>query len=429
MKHRVSEAVLPNGAKGLLINVPDATVMAFNISFRAGEYLVPSEKWEAPHLMEHLVLGANKKFPRGRDFQADFEKNGAYSNASTSHYDVTYEAECADFEWQRILESMLLPITQPLFLEEEFHAEVGNVREELTARSNNHYRHLSLALREAYGYHSTTYQKRLELLDNVKLQDLIDHYKSTHYASNMRFVITGNLTQNRKNHIKNVLGNIDLPKGKGRKKLPIEKPIGLKTPLFIPNDTVDNFYFYFDTFMNRRMRDRELYAMSLVNSMLTETLHSKILGEAREKGLVYGMSSNIFFDKYSTNWWFGAQVQPKNAAHLFDIIIKQIKRIQDGKITDKDLRAAKQYRIGRFQRDVQTVGGLAAGYMGRYFFEDIVDEHNKLPQHIREITKQQIIKGVRDLFAEKNWGLGILGGVDPKPASKLAKQLSTLWND
>jgi len=427
MRHFVTEARLDNGARGLFINVPDASVMTFNINVRAGEYLVPEAKWEAPHLMEHVILGANKKFPRARDFQADFEKNGAYSNASTGHYDVTYESECADFEWQRILDRMILSLDQPLFLEEEFKAEVGNVREELVSRSNNHFRHLSLALREAYGYHSATYQKRLELMGNVTNQDLIDHYKKTHYTSNIRFVIAGNLTVNRRKHIKKRFSDLALPKGGGRKKLPEERPTNLSKPLFIANETVDNFYFYFDTFMGRRMRENELYAMSLVNSMLTETLHSRILGKAREKGLVYGMSSNIFFDKYTTNWWFGAQVQPQNASKLFDIIITEIKKLQDGKITEKDLKSAKQYRLGRFQRDVQTVGGLSAGYMGRYFFEDKIEEYTKTPQHIKAITKKQIVKGVQDLFTDKDWGLGILGGTDRRPADKLADKLSVLW--
>jgi predicted Zn-dependent peptidase len=72
--------------------------------------------------MEHILLGANKRIPRARDFQAEFEKNGAYSNASTGVYEITYEAECADFEWERILDLMQEAITEPLFLEDEYEA-------------------------------------------------------------------------------------------------------------------------------------------------------------------------------------------------------------------------------------------------------------------------------------------------------------------
>src|SRR6266496_3442714 len=135
MKHTVSEISLKNGVKGLLVHVPDASVMTFDINFRAGEYLVDPKKWEVPHLMEHVLLGANELIPKARDFQAELEKNGAYSNATTGVYDITYEAECADFEWDRTLGLMLVAITKPLFLEEEFKAEYGNVQEEMMART------------------------------------------------------------------------------------------------------------------------------------------------------------------------------------------------------------------------------------------------------------------------------------------------------
>ena len=167
MKHTVYEMKLDNGSRGLLINIADASVMTLEFNFRAGEYLVEREKWETPHLMEHLLLGANKTYPKARAYQAEFEKNGAYSNASTGTYDITYEAECADFEWDRIIKLMLEGISHPLFLEEEFKAEAGNVREELTARSNNHFRHLSLALRERYGFYVMTDQERFKMLHNV----------------------------------------------------------------------------------------------------------------------------------------------------------------------------------------------------------------------------------------------------------------------
>jgi len=130
MRHTVYEVSLKNGSKGLFIHIPDASVMSFEINFRAGEYLLDRKKSETPHIMEHLLLGANELIPKSRDFQAEFEKNGAYCNASTGTYEVTYEAECADFEWDRIAELLQIAVSKPLFLEEEFTAEVGNIREE-----------------------------------------------------------------------------------------------------------------------------------------------------------------------------------------------------------------------------------------------------------------------------------------------------------
>jgi predicted Zn-dependent peptidase len=428
MRHTVSEIKLKNGARGLLVNVPYASVMTLQISFRAGEYLVERDKWETPHLMEHLLLGANKQIPKARKFQAEFEKNGAYTNASTGVYDVTYEAECADFEWQRILGWMIVAITQPLFLDEEFASECGNVREEMSARANNHFRHLSLALSEAFGFCSISDQDRLQLMHNVTLKDIRDHYQATHTASNMKFVIAGRIPRNRRAHIKDIIENMDLPKGYGRKKLPKETPKRLKKPLVLKNRTVDNYYFYLETFLKRAMNEEEVDAMVLINSMLTETLYSKILGTAREKGLVYGMSSAIQPRVDSTNWWFGSQVRPDNAPALFDVITGELQKVFDGDISSEDLDAAKQYSFGKHQRYGQTVGGLLSAYAARYFYDDHINDYQAVPERIRAVTKTRIVEGANELFSQDIGGMGILGNPKKEEVRSLNNQFRVLWD-
>lgn len=428
MKHSVLELSFANGLKGLMIHIPDAQVMTFDLNFRAGEYLVEDKKWEVPHLMEHILLGANEKFPRARDFQAEIEKNGAYSNASTSVYDITYEAECADFEWERILELLIVSITEPLFLKEEFMAEFGNVREELTARANNHFRHLSLALRESYGFLAKTDQERLRLMKNVKLKDIKAHYEATHTSSNMRFIVSGNVTPKRHETIKAMFGSIQLPKGEGRIDLPDERPTRLERPLYIHNPTVKNIYFYIDTFMRRRLSDAELDALNLSNTMLTETLHSNILGTARERGLVYGMSSGVGQAKLNSNWWFGAQVSPKNAAALFEIIVTELEKIFAGELAREDIEAAQQYALGRFQRGAQTVSGTANGYSGRYFFDETIDDYYQVPKRIKAVTRESIVEIARELFKEELWGFGSLGNCGEESATSLQKHIEGLWS-
>lgn len=426
MKHVVEEIKLNNGAKGLFVHVPDATVLDVYFNFRAGEYLVEREKWEAPHLMEHVLLGANDKFPRARDFQAEVEKNGAYSNASTDVYDIIYEAECADFEWERITRLLILAIEKPLFLQEEFDAEFGNVREELAARANNHYRQLGAATRKAYGLVAESDRTRLELMDNVTLDDVRAHYRRTHTTDNLRFVIAGNLTKQRRTTLLQMLEEIQLPRGE-RFAMPDEIVQPLKKPVCIPNDTVDTMYFYIDSFLDRRLQEQEIDALGIVNALLTETLYSKILGTARERGLVYGMNSGFQQIKLSSNLWFGSQVSVPNAPALFDIVTEQLGNLFSGEIAEADIVAAQAYSIGRFQRSAQTVSSTAQGYTGRYFFDEYVDDYYKIPERIEAVTKQSIVDATRVMFADGVGGLGLYGQCDPAMAETLTKQLAVLW--
>lgn len=429
MKHIVNEVELKNGAKGLLIHIPDASVMSFEFNFRAGEYLVEPEKRETPHLMEHLLLGANERYPKSRIFQAEIEKNGAYCNASTSVYEINYEAECADFEWDRILSLMLLAIARPLFLADEFEAEAGNVREELTARSNNHFRHLSLSLREQYGFMAKTDEERLKLMDNVTVSDVRDHYERTHTTRNMRFIIAGNLTPKRYEAAVEMLEKIELRHGTSRIELPNERPKTQEGPVYIHNKTVKNLYFYIDSFMKRRLTEPESDALNLVNSMLTGTLYSKILGAARERGLVYGMSSGFDQAKLTSNWWFGAQVSVRNAPALFEIVVDELNNVFRGEIAAEDIEAAKAYALGRFQRSAQTVAGVAGGYSNQYFFDEGVDDYYQVPRRIKAVTKNDIVEVSRALFADKIWGLGVLSSCEKSFANELYKQVQPLWED
>jgi predicted Zn-dependent peptidase len=425
MKHSVEEVILQNGAKGLLVHVPDATVMNAYINFRAGEFLVSREKWEVPHLMEHVLLGANDIYPRARDFQAEVEKNGAYSNASTDVYDIIYETECADFEWERVFELLLLAIEKPLFLQEEFDAEFGNVREELSARANNHYRQLGANTRKAYGLVAETDRERLELMQHVSLEDVREHYRRTHTTDNMRFVIAGNIGK-RRGRIMQMLEATELPRG-DRFDMPDEVVQPLVKPVCIPNNTVDTIYFYIDTFMNRRLTEPEVDALGLVNAILTETLYSKILGTARERGLVYGMNSGYQQIKLSSNLWFGSQVSVNNATALFDIVTEQLGNLFRGELAEADIAAAQAYAIGRYQRSAQTVAATAAGYTGRYFFDEYIDDYYKIPERIQAVTKQGIVDITRAMFADDIGGLGVYGKCTPELAVQLNEQVAGLW--
>jgi predicted Zn-dependent peptidase len=427
VKHTVNEIVLGNGARGLLVHIPGATVMTFDINFRAGEYLVDDKKWEVPHLMEHVLLGANELIPKARDFQAELEKNGAYSNASTGVYDITYEAECADFEWERVLSLFIIAITKPLFLEDEFIAEFGNVQEEMASRANNHFRRLSLEMRRAFDLLVKTDLERLKLMKNVTVDDVREHYRRTHVSGNMRFVIAGNMSGGRAKAITSMFETVDLPEIGSRFELPSEQPLSLKKAVYIPNDTVENLYFYIDTFMRRRMSDHENDALNLINTLLTETLYSKILGTAREHGLVYGMNSGHNQTRDASNWWLSAQVSAKNAQPLLKIITAELGRIINGDIPEADLAAAKLYALGRYQRSAQTVASIAAGYNYRYFFDGVIEEFDQIPERIQAVDKADLVQIAQALFSDDVWGVGVLGDCGHGFADKIRQQVAGLW--
>ena len=118
---------------------------------------------------------------------------------------------------------------------------------------------------------------------------------------------------------------------------------------------------------------------------------------------------------------------PKNAAALFDIIVRELDAIRNGEIVEADIEAAKQYMLGRYQRSGQTVGGTAAGYTNRYYFEDEIDDYYAIPERIKAVTKARIVHTTELMFKDKTWALGFLGSAGKPVADELHERISVLW--
>lgn len=426
MRHTVEEVRLQNGAKGLLLDVPDATVMSFQFFFRAGSRLTRNHDiYETAHIMEHMAFGANAKFKDEHAYEAEFTKNGAYHNASTSDYGMEYIASCADFEWDRILGLQELSITSPRFNEEELQAEKGNVRSELTGYLNNYNRVLWPRIQQASGEDMLTYTQRLKTINNITLADIKEHYKRTHTARNMRFVIAGKL-HGRKAQIKRSLAEwqlregelIDIPKNEFKQ---------LAKPTVIRRKEAPNLTFGWTNILERKISDKESDALSALDHILTGTMYSRIYGTARKQGLVYGVWSDFNVGQHDTTWDFGGEVNIDTSEALFDIIVREVRAALDGKITSKELDVVKQYFLGRFQMGAQTPGQISGFYAGRYFSDGHIKDYDRVPEFINNISTDRIQKIACEFIRANTWVFGGVTSEEREHIESLHEKLSSLF--
>ena len=411
MKHSVEEITLKNGAKGLLVNIPGASVMSTRIQFRAGMlYAKNKEVYEIPHVVEHLAFGANGKFSDEQSFEAEFTKNGAYHNAWTSDISVCYETECADFEWDRIMELQRLSICEPKFNEEELKSEKANVKSELTGYMNDYYRLLWPRVQQAVGEDILDLSERIKTIQNIELKDIREHYRRTHTAKNMLFVIAGKI-RGRKHKIIKALNNWNLKEGE-KFEIP-QTDLHSGEAVSIRRKDASNITFGFSLVTPRHLEPNEVFAMNCLNHILNGTMNSKIFGVARKRGLVYGMGSSVASNTNSSYWDFDGEVNIENSEELFELIQLELMKTLNGEISDKDFESAKSYALGRFQMGAQTVGQIADYYAENYFTNETVEKYDNMPNLIKSIDKTKMIELARE-FA----GAGIKGFATVSSAEK-----------
>lgn len=424
MKHTVKEVILKNGARGLFINIPDATVMQYKFHFRAGNRQVRTpEIYETAHLMEHMSFGANAKFDCEQDYAAEFSKNGARNNAYTSDNSMVYLGICADFEWERVLKLQQLAICQSRFSQSKLEAEKGNIRNELTGMLSSHSNLLWYRMQQILGEDVLDLKQRIATIDNIQLEDVVEHHTRTHTIENMRFLVAGRLT-NRERKLKALLEKWRLPKGE---LLPIpQDQIRSHDATLIKQSNGRSITFGLSLILERKLTIREAYAMRALNHILTGTTYSRIFGKAREQGLVYGLFSDYDERPHDCCWDFSGQVMPETAESLFDLMVAELEQVAAGKISKKELDETRSYALGSFQISTQTISQLASFYGDEYFANDKIRSYLTVPNHINKISKAEIVAILKDFMENGKWALVGVGNVDKELIERLNQKLKLI---
>ncbi len=427
MKHNVEEIILDNGAKGLLINTPDATVMKYSFHFRAGNRQVKSpEIYETAHIMEHMAFGANALFASEQEYSAEFSKNGAYNNAYTSDNSLVYLSECADFEWERILKLQEVAICQPKFNEDKLQSEKGNIRSELSGMLTSHSNLLWPRLQQMVGEEVLTLSERLTTINDITLDDIVEHHTRTHTLKNLRFVIVGNLSDEaRKQQIIKLLSGWELPEGT-RIRIPKSQLAGSK-PVLIRQSDSKSITFGFTSVRNKVLNDFERNSMSALNHILTGTMFSRIFGKAREAGLVYSLFSDYDNGYNSSSWDFAGQVLPDSSEQLFDLIVEELRQVLEGGLKEEEINATKTYAVGRYQMGAQTVSQVSDFYSGAYFMRDQIRDYDQLPKDILEINKEEIVKLANKFVKSDGWALAVVGDTSRRLVRGLNTKLEAVF--
>ncbi len=418
MEHSVEEVKLSSGAKGLVIRSPGVKVVEMLIEFRAGFDIGPVDKYELPHVAEHMMF-TNKSFPKPRQFSIEVEKSGAYHNASTSTSSLEYDYECAEFEADRIADLIRVQLTEPLFLASELKTELSNVREELSKAMSDNQRVVSDHL-FAVARHAPEVSERAAQLPKITAQDLKQFYEKTHLGQNMRFIVAGDTD------FDPILQKLDIKLPKGHRfnlpQLPMHK---VEQPLVTPRE-VDQIYYTFFSSRSRPYTYRELVAARIIISVLTEGFSSTLFGLARERGLVYSLGMGANSDLYETGTRLGGFVTPQNAQALFKLIHAQLAAAKAGRISERQFKATKELMRGQRAIAYQRASNLVS-YYAMYFEKDEIEDFENFNRYLGSITKAEAVAAFAELFSDDTWGISFLGAIAEPLAAKLTAQITPLW--
>jgi len=164
--------------------------------------------------------------------------------------------------------------------------------------------------------------------------------------------------------------------------------------------------------------DSRRYALKLLSVILGENMSSRLFRVIREQyGLVYAIQSAISLFAETGALTISAGTEPKHALRVLALTLREIRRLGDERVGERELRRAKDFTAGQMRlglesstRRMQWAGECVAAY-GR-----VLDPDQEIAA-MRAVTPDAIQTLARDLVRPNRVSLAIVGP-DAEPTAQ-----------
>jgi predicted Zn-dependent peptidase len=174
--------------------------------------------------------------------------------------------------------------------------------------------------------------------------------------------------------------------------------------------------------VNNPMSNPDYHALKIANQILGGGAESKLFMNLREKhGFTYGSYSRTGSGRFQSQFSGNAQVRSEKADSAVAEILSEIKNMQDGKITEEELKNAKAKYNGSFALGMEDPERTAS-YASDILINNLPkDYYITFLQKINAVTIQDVQRVSKKYFSKDNSRIVIVGN-----AAKIVPNLSRL---
>jgi len=420
-KHKLT--TLKNGLKVVTVPMPQVESMTIMVGVGAGSRYENEKNNGIAHFLEHMVFNGTKKWPNKLSIAKALDSIGASYNASTGkefvNFLVKFNAQHQDLAFD-ILSDIVL---NPKLDEKEVERERGVIIEEINMYED------SPVWKIGHDFESLLYGStplgfaitgKKENIRKMEKQDFLDFRKELYFPENMVFIAAGKIRG------KELFGLIErsfgeLPYGrKSENKKFTFNQVSPKVNLNYKKTSQSHFSLGARAYKHGHP---DYFATLLLAVILGGNRSSRIYDEIRNKrGLAYYVESGTM--GYRDNGYLVTQtgVNVNKLSEAVKIILDEYKKITKSKISEEDLKRAKEFLKGNWILSNEDSQVVAEGYLLQSLLkEKILDLEDKI-RLIEKVTMADIQRVAKDIFKTEKLNLAVIGPYkDEEKFKKLLK--------
>lgn len=403
--------VLKNGLRVILAPMKDVQTVTTMILAEAGSKYENHSNSGISHFLEHMMFKGTKKRPNSKIITEELDNIGGEYNAFTGKEQTGYWVKVSKQHFELALDVVSDLYLNPLLEQKEIEKERGVILQEAAMYRDTPVRYIWDVFEELlYGDQPAGWDI-IGTEENIKRfnrKDFAEYLKKMYLPNTTVVVIAGNFEEEHalKMLRKSFNGHL-VPKIKVRMKITNDEQ---KIPaLKIYYKDTDQSHLILGV-RSCNMFSPERYATAMLGTILGGGMSSRMFHNIRERhGLTYYIdaASEQMID---TGYFFArAGVEHKNIDKTIKLVLKELSRMKDKPVAEKEIRKAKEYLKGKTLMSLESTSSVASFFGDQELFKEGIKTPVELFKEIEKVTPKQLQRIAKKIFRDQTLNLAVIG--------------------
>lgn len=362
------------------------------------------------HFLEHMFFKGTKKRPNTLKLIEPLDRIGGHYNAFTSQEYTGYWAKIDSSHLDLALDWISDIYLNSKLEQEEINREKGTILQELNMYLDTPARYVSdLWTNLLYGDQPAGWRiiGTEDVISNAKREQFLKYVENHYSSKNTILAVAGKINQEEvvkkiKEYFK-AIRVID-PEDKLSVKEEQNSP---KSLVYYKNTDQTHLYLGFRGY---NIFHPDKYALGLLGVILGGNMSSRLWISVRERqGLAYYVGANSDTDTDTGYFAARAGVDNKKVEKAISTILDEYKKISQKKITESELKKAKDYTKGTALIGMESSDEQASFFAFQELLtKEILTLEEKISK-INRVTVNDIQRVAKDVFKLENLNLALIG--------------------
>lgn len=400
-----------NGLKFIFSPLDNIETASLGVFLRIGSRFEKKRVKGVAHFLEHMLFKGSRKYSH-LQIKREIEGRGGSLNAFTSQEITGYYAHFLKKNLAATLDILLDMVSCPLLRNEDIDKERKVILEEIKMYNDFPSSRATVLLDRLLWENHPLGQEVIGCKDTVKgikRPDLNDFRNNYYIPSNMVISFSGAFPKKRivallRNKIKKDFPNSSLK---------TEAP-SLCENIHIQCEKKDLEQSHLCLgFRSVSYMSKERIAAQLISVILGANMSSRLFEELREKrSLCYDISTETRKYKDSGAFLVHTGLDKSKIIIAFRTILRELNKIKEKKIPDKELSRAKDYYLGQMAMSLERPQGRMFIYAENYLTLNRICDFSNIKKEVESISPSQIKKLANEIFKFENICISCVGNVD-----------------